>query len=191
MTRSELEHLIRAAGSIADDSEIVVIGSQSILGQFPNAPAALLVSAEADVFPLNRPELADVIDGSIGEGSSFHELFGYYAQGVSETTAVLPGRWRERLVRIANPNTNGVTGLCLDVHDLAISKYVAGREKDFEFTRELAKHRMTSRATLRARLSETDLSEALRKRVIARIGRDFDTESAAPGAARKRPRPKS
>lgn len=49
MTRSELEHLIRAAGSIADDSEIVVIGSQSVLGQFPDAPASLLASAEADV----------------------------------------------------------------------------------------------------------------------------------------------
>lgn len=41
MKRSELEHLIRAAGSIADDAEIVVIGSQSILGQFPNAPSPL------------------------------------------------------------------------------------------------------------------------------------------------------
>jgi hypothetical protein len=43
MTRSELEHLIRAAGAIADDAEIVVIGSQSVLGQFPAAPTALLV----------------------------------------------------------------------------------------------------------------------------------------------------
>jgi hypothetical protein len=50
MKRSELEHLIRPAGSIANDPEIVVGGSQSILGQFPNAPPSLLVSAEADVF---------------------------------------------------------------------------------------------------------------------------------------------
>ncbi|MGQ0752176.1 MAG: hypothetical protein ACT4PS_16750 [Betaproteobacteria bacterium] len=38
MKRSELEHLIRAAGRIAGDPEIVVIGSQAILGQFPDAP---------------------------------------------------------------------------------------------------------------------------------------------------------
>jgi hypothetical protein len=38
MTRSELEHLIRAAGAVADDPEIVVIGSQAVLGQFPDAP---------------------------------------------------------------------------------------------------------------------------------------------------------
>ena len=173
MKRSELEHVIRAAGSIANDAEIVVIGSQSILGQFPDAPASLLVSAEADVFPLNHPEHADLIDGSIGEGSRFHELFGYYAQGVDERTATLPRGWRERLVNISNANTHGITGLCLEVHDLAISKYVAGREKDYEFTRELVKHRMALRDTLLARARETDLSSDLRKLVEARIERDF------------------
>jgi hypothetical protein len=172
MKRSELEHLIRASGAIADDPEIIVIGSQSILGQFPDAPAPLLVSAEADVYPLHRPELADLIDGSIGEGSAFHELYGYYAQGVGEDTAVLPRGWRDRLVRVLNPNTNGITGLCLEVHDLAISKYVAGREKDLEFTRELAKQAMTNGETLLKRLKETELSTELRKIVTQRIKRD-------------------
>jgi hypothetical protein len=173
MKRSELEHIIRAAGSIANDSEIVVIGSQSILGQFPDAPASLLMSAEADVFPMHHPQLSDLIDGSIGEGSPFHEMYGYYAQGVDDKTATLPSGWRERLVRINNPNTIGVTGLCLEVHDLAISKYVAGRDKDREFTRELAKQGMTERATLIARERETDLPAELRKVVKARIERDF------------------
>ena len=173
MKRSELEHLIRAAGSIANDSEIVVIGSQSILGQFPDAPPLLLVSAEADLYPLHHPELSDLIDGSIGEGSAFHELYGYYAQGVGEETAVLPRGWRERLVRISNPNTLGVAGLCLEVHDLAISKYVAGREKDLAFTRELAKSDLTEPDTLLARLAETAVEAAVRKLVHARIRRDF------------------
>lgn len=172
MKRSELEHLIRAAGSIADDAEIVVIGSQSILGQFPNAPLVLLVSAEADLFPMHRPELADLIDGSIGEGSPFHALYGYYAQGVGEWTAVLPHGWRDRLVRIENANTRGVAGLCLEVHDLAISKHVAGREKDLQFTRELARRGMTEGRTLIQRLKETDVPMAMRKLIGARIRRD-------------------
>ena len=178
MKRSELEHLIRAAGSIANDLEIVVIGSQSILGQFPNAPPSLLVSAEADVFPLNHPELSDLIDGSIGEGSPFHELYGYYAQGVDERTATLPRGWRGRLVKISNPNTVGITGLCLDIHDLAISKYVAGREKDRKFTRELVKHGMVRRDVLMDRERETDLSPELRKLVRARVARDFKASPA-------------
>ena len=173
MKRSELEHLIRAVGSIANDAEIIVIGSQSILGQFPDAPAALLVSAAADLFPKNHPQLSDLIDASIGEGSPFHELYGYYAQGVDETTATLPGGWRKRLVKISNPNTVGVTGLCLEVHDLALSKYVAGREKDREFTSKLVKHRMIQRDTLIARERETELTPEVRKLVKARIARDF------------------
>jgi hypothetical protein len=172
MKRSELEHLIRAAGSIANDSEIVVIGSQAILGQFPDAPSALLVSAEADLFPLHHPELADLIDGSIGEGSHFHELFGYYAQGVGERTAVLPKGWRDRLVRIENPNTCGVAGLCLEVHDLAVAKHAAGREKDLEFTRQLARHGMTESKTLLTRLKDTEVPAEVRKIIEARIRRD-------------------
>lgn len=179
MRRSELEHLIRAAGSIANDAEIVVIGSQSILGQFPDAPAVFLASAEADLFPLNHPELADLIDGSIGEGSRFHELYGYYAQGVGERTAILPRGWRDRLVPIVGPNTLGITGLCLEVHDLAISKYAAGREKDLEFARELAKCRMTNLDTLFTRLDATPLSDAQRKLIRDRLRKDFRSVTTA------------
>ncbi len=128
---------------------------------------------EADVYPRNQPELAAVVEGSIGEGSFFHEQFGYYAQGVSEKTAVLPAGWQQRLVSVKNDNTGGVEGLCLEVHDLAISKYVAGRDKDLAFTRDLARHAMTRRATLRERLAATRLDTALRRLVAARIGRDF------------------
>ena len=128
MTRSDLEHLIRAAGKIAGDRELVIIGSQAVLGQFPEAPGILSRSMEADLYPLSRPELADSIDGAIGEGSPFHQTHGYYAQGVGPDTATLPKNWKKRLVRIENSNTGGVAGLCLEVHDLAISKYV-GDEK--------------------------------------------------------------
>src|SRR5210317_1887398 len=110
MQRSELEHLIRASGEIADDDEIIIIGSQAILGQFPNAPVRLLSSMEADVYPKNSPDKADKVDSAIGEGSSFHELHGYYAQGVGEKTAVLPRDWEKRVVAVNNENTNGVTG---------------------------------------------------------------------------------
>lgn len=173
MKRFELEHLIRAAGRIARDREIVVIGSQAVLGQFPDAPAALLASMEADVYPRNHPERADLIDGAIGEGSAFHEQYGYYAQGVGESTATLPTGWRARLVRVKNPNTEGVAGLCLEVHDLAISKYVAGRPKDLAFTRALARHAMTREQTLRERASATRLEPARLKLVRGRIRRDF------------------
>ena len=43
MQRSELEHVIRACGEIAGDDEFIIIGSQAILGQFPNAPLKFLM----------------------------------------------------------------------------------------------------------------------------------------------------
>ena len=97
---------------------------------------------------------------------------GYYAQGVGERTAVLPQGWRDRVVRIENSNTRGVAGLCLEVHDLAISKHVAGRQKDLEFTRELARHKMTDSRTLLARLRDTEIRKELRTLIEARIRAD-------------------
>lgn len=42
MNRAQLEHIIRASAAIAGDDEIVVIGSQAILGQFPTPPEELV-----------------------------------------------------------------------------------------------------------------------------------------------------
>ena len=105
MTRSNLEHIIRAAGTIADDPDIIVVGSQSVLCQFPDARPELLVSLEADVYPKNRPERSDLIDGSIGEGSPFQREFGYYAHGVDASTSILPVGWENRLVLVSGENT--------------------------------------------------------------------------------------
>lgn len=153
MTRSELEHLIRAAATIAEDDEIVVIGSQAILGQFPDAPKAMRISVEADLFPLNHPDRAELIDGTIGELSPFHETFGYYAHGVAEDTAFLPASWKTRLVVIQNANTRGAQGLCLEIHDLLAAKALAGREKDVAFLETAAEHSMADLATLNERLA--------------------------------------
>ena len=173
MTRAELEHVIRAAEMIADDNDVVVIGSQAVLGQFPDAPAELLVSKEADVFPRNRAERSDLIDGSIGDGSPFQREFGYYAHGVGEGTAVLPDGWRDRLVLVCGENTRQVRGWCLEVHDLAISKHVAGRKKDIEFTEALVRHGMVSREVLEARLTATKTDDQIRSRVARRIDAQF------------------
>ena len=105
MTREELEHIIRASGDITDQYEFVIVGSQSILGAVPRPEDVFTVSMEADIYPLQAPELADRIDGAIGEGSQFHETYGYYAQGVGPETACVPAGWMQRVHRIQNRNT--------------------------------------------------------------------------------------
>jgi len=152
----------------------VVIGSQAILGQFPDAPETLRVSVEADLFPLNYPERSDLIDGSIGELSPFHAAYGYYAQGVSETTATLPPGWRDRLIAVRNRNTRGATGLCLEVHDLLVAKSIAGREKDRRFVHEAIRHHLADKSVLLDRLAAVKgIDDATRERIRAQIEADF------------------
>lgn len=68
------------------------------------------MSNEADLYPKDAEELWDKIDGALGEGSQFHDAFGYYAQGVESTTAVLPKGWEGRLKRLQTPGTNDRIG---------------------------------------------------------------------------------
>lgn len=169
MNRSQLEHIIRAAAGNTDANDIVVIGSQAILATFPEAPRELLLSVEADVFPRDRPADSILIDGAIGERSLFHQTYGYYAHGVDETTATLPAGWRDRLVPIHNENTRGATGWCLEVHDLAVSKLIAGRNKDRVFVAALFRHQLADPILVRNRLEQTELTGELRALANERI----------------------
>jgi hypothetical protein len=140
MRRDEFEHVIAAAADVAAEQEIVVIGSQAILGTVADPPETLLFSMEADVYPLRAPHKAEEIDGSLGDGSRFHSMYGYYAHGVGPKTAVAPAGWEERLVRVEIPRRVGqkaaAVALCLEVHDLVLAKCVAGRERDWDFARD-------------------------------------------------------
>ena len=82
---------------------------------------------------MQHPERWNLVDGVLGELSPFDETFGYFADGVEEKTAILPSGWKNRLIKIENRNTDNVCGLCLEPHDLMVSKLMAGREKDLEF----------------------------------------------------------
>lgn len=169
--RQDLEHLIRACATIVDDDELVIVGSQAILGQFPDAPAALLGSIEASVFPRHHPERADLIDGAVGEGSPFHDTFGYYAHAVGPETAVAPTGWEGRLVPVSNENTRGATGWCLEAHDLVLAKCVAGRERDLGFAGEAIARGLVELSVLFERLDLLPVAEETR----ARIARFLDS----------------
>jgi len=165
MLRAQLEHVIRAAADLADDPDIVVVGSQAILGSFADAPPELLVSLEADVFPRTHPERADVIEGAIGEGSPFHETFGYYAHAVGPETAKAPAGWDDRLVPLSNVNTRGATGWCLEPHDLVLAKLVADREKDWAFARTAVAAGLVDRDELRRRTASLPVAGEARSAI--------------------------
>lgn len=130
---------------------MVIIGSQALLASHPDAPEVLLRSMEVDLYPLEAPERADLIDGSIGELSPFHDAFGYYAHGVGVETAVLPSGWRGRWIRV---ETEGAVGWCLSPVDLAVSKLAAGRRKDIDFVRGMLQARFLETAEVERAILE-------------------------------------
>lgn len=156
MKRTELEHVLRAAAAIVQERSFVVVGSQAILMAFPHAPEELLVSREIDLYPALHPEKADLIDGAIGAMSSFVQTFGYYADGVGPDTAVMPADWhlREKLYYVGD-----LTVICPEVHDLAVLKCMAGREKVADFVRALFKHSMIELQLLSERIDQLDASK--------------------------------
>jgi len=174
MNKEQFAHTIRAAGAILNVDQVLVIGSQAIHAAtdelFPEAERSI----ETDIAALvdDDGSKADLIDGSIGELSVFQETFGYYAQGVTPQTAVLPSGWRRRLLPFSSAATNGVTALCLEPHDLWISKAIAGRAKDREFCAALAGRGLVTARTLRARLRKVaKLEPVVRAKVTTIIGR--------------------
>jgi Nucleotidyltransferase of unknown function (DUF6036) len=174
MRRQDLEHVIRAASAISGERELVIVGSSALLGAVPDPPEELARSRDVDLYPLRRPDLADLIDGSIGEQSPFEDRFGFYAQGVSPSTATLPAGWEARLVTVQNDNTQQNVGYCLEPHDLAASKLAAGRDKDRDFVRAMLRHRIVEGSALGERIEALPLPAVEKER----LGRWLSAEVA-------------
>ena len=79
----------------------------------------------------------------------------------------------DRLVVIETPATRGARGLCLEVHDLVLSKYAAHRKKNLRFNRVAARHGLVDRSLLAERIETMYLDDRLDTAVRERISADF------------------
>lgn len=165
MRRDQLEHAIRTACQFIGQREVIVVGSQSILGSFDEArlPAHATMSLEIDILPIAADNdevarLADLIEGVAGEFSAFEDLHGFSIDGVDMDTSALPDGWRDRLVKVQNANTAApsgnpqFTGWCLDKEDLCVAKLCALREKDQNFVAALLEARLVDSDVITERL---------------------------------------
>ncbi len=165
MRRDQLEHAIRTACQIIQHPEVIVVGSQAILGTYTEdeLPAVATMSIEVDILPIadsneETARLADLIEGVAGEFSPFEEIHGFSIDGVDLDTAILPEGWRDRLVKVQNANTAApageprFTGWCLDKEDLCVAKLCAFREKDRNFVGALLDAKLVEPEVIAARL---------------------------------------
>lgn len=167
MTREQLEHAIRAACDVAGEDVVIVFGSQSILGQHPDVSDELRQSMEADIAPgSDDPDVADRIDGALGEDSVFQQRHGFYVHGLTIDAAALPKGWERRVVVLQNEGTRGNEGRCLEAHDLAASKLAAFREKDRDFVRTLLAEGLITLAKLSLRVRQLERSDVSQERIL-------------------------
>jgi hypothetical protein len=92
---------------------------------------------------------------------------------VSPQTAILPVGWEDRLIPISSANTGDATGFCLDVHDLVLSKYAAGREKDTNFNRALVLHGCVTKRRLLRLAKSMPVDDQMRGIILDKIKVDF------------------
>ena len=152
-------------------NEVLVIGSQAIHASLDFEIREAQRSIKTDISALEDRDgsKADLIDGSIGELSIFQETYGYYAQGVTPKTATLPEDWRKRLVPYLTPGTKGVTAYCLEIHDLWLSKAVAGRPKDIEFCKSLVERDLINSQTLCTHLKNIEKLKPETRRLVLNL----------------------
>jgi hypothetical protein len=147
MKRGDFIHVLQAAANIVND-ELVVVGSQAILGTTKTPPEELLRSMEVDVYPRTDPERAIEIDGAIGEGSRFHQTYGYYAHGVGPETIIAPAGWEGRLEKLTLPPIRRASGeaiaWCLSLPDLMLAKLAAERPHDIAFVKAALEAQLVS-----------------------------------------------
>ncbi|MEH3116085.1 MAG: hypothetical protein PGN25_00245 [Methylorubrum populi] len=99
MRRDRLDHILRAAAGVTGHDTFVLVGSSVIVVRCRTIPGDMLMTREADIFVPGTPDteaLSGAIDANIGQGSAFHNQYGYYADGVSPGTAVMPTDWKDR-----------------------------------------------------------------------------------------------
>jgi hypothetical protein len=180
MKKRQLDHILRAAGGITGQKQFVIVGSQALHGKYPDLADKIVMSAEVDLFAPRQPDATELLN-EIGVDSPFHATYGFYADPVDEATAILPKGWKGRLVNLPAGDTGGVKGLCLEPHDLALSKYAiqpAPRDKDKTFTRELARRGLVDREKLLALVEQTPVSAEIRERIRGYIASDFASSGA-------------
>src|SRR5215467_7336750 len=112
-TLEDLERAVRAVATEFKTDKVFIIGSQSILLAWPDAPALMRTSPEIDAYPENAgdwerkerkkhpdeaPEASEQINALFGSGSQFHQTHGFYIDGVDQHTARLPDGWQTRAV---------------------------------------------------------------------------------------------
>lgn len=174
-----IDDLLHAARSLArhfNSDKIVIIGSQAVLLEHPDAPPLMRTSGEIDAYLGNRHEwesenngtlASEEINALFGWGSAFHNEFDFYIDGVDDTTAILPPDWETRANK-RDINVDGVAVLLVapGMEDLIVSKLFRLDQKDKDFIAAWHQHYPLDENLIIERLNECSPEKAILDRAI-------------------------
>jgi hypothetical protein len=180
----DLEHGVLAVAAHFGTDIVYVIGSQALLVTRDDIARELRFSEEIDIYAGNRLtweaehaglEASEEIFGLFGEGSEFHAAFGFFLDGVDETTARLPPDWTDRAVSKSFRNGEGkqVTAIAPCAADLVAAKLVRGDEKDLAFAAGCIRAGLARNADIKSALEKSLSGDHLRTalRLVDRASR--------------------
>ncbi len=184
-TLEDLERTVRAIATEFKTDKIFIIGSQSILLAWPDAPPLMRSSPEIDAFPGNAriweiqekkkhpeesPEASEHIDALFGSGSQFHQTHGFYIDGVDENTAMLPAGWQTRaIVRQIDVGGRSVTAVAPCPEDLIVSKLARLDDKDKSFIEAYHSERPLDPGVIEERIRLSDFEPPIADRAYVYI----------------------
>jgi hypothetical protein len=186
-TFEDVVETVRAIARLFKTDKVLIIGSQSILLSWPDAPIVLRTSGEIDAYPENAkiweirqkeldpeypPEVSEEINALFGEGSDFHREHGFYIDGVDENTARLPPDWTKRSIyREVEVDGRQVLAVAPCPEDVVVSKLARLSEKDREFVEAYHAARPLNHDLIVERIKATKLEPAFQEQAIAFVGR--------------------
>ena len=168
MKKEHLLDLIHRVRELTKIEAPVIVGSHSLFAITDQVPSIVSQSFEAD-FLLGMDSITAMqrVNAELGVTSDFYDLHGYHADALGLATVVLVPGWEERLQPLQD-ESGQVIARCLELHDVAVSKLMAGRDKDFSFIAALLDRRLIALVTLTERaalIQETAAADALRPRL--------------------------
>jgi hypothetical protein len=111
----------------------IIVGSQAIFAITDFPPEIVRKSVECDyLLQTKLAKLRSTLTEKLGIFSNYQQEKGFFADILGLATVVLPTYWETRLVELKTEDGQ-ILAFCVEIHDVAVSKLMAGREKDFEF----------------------------------------------------------
>lgn len=198
-TFEDLVETVKAIARLFETDKVFIIGSQSILLSWPDAPIILRTSGEIDAYPENAriweithkdldpdfpPEASEEINAFFGEGSDFHRNHGFYIDGVDENTARLPADWNTRAIyKPVDVDGRPVLAVAPCPEDIIVSKLARLSDKDKEFVEAYHAARPLDLDLIVQRIKATTLEPELQQQAIGFVTHlAKGQQAAAPGS---------